>query len=66
MGIHIKGSDLVDLTELLNEETGRRMLPSAVSLDGVAPFKFNLNLNGGRECVPKPTFPPLSNEDCET
>lgn len=33
VGIHIKGSDLVDLTELLNEETGRRMLPSAVIKD---------------------------------
>ncbi|GAQ78439.1 Nucleoside diphosphate-sugar hydrolase of the MutT (NUDIX) family [Klebsormidium nitens] len=28
VGIHIKGSDLVDLTALLDESTGRRMLPS--------------------------------------
>ena len=30
VGIHIKGSDLVDLTALLDESTGRRMLPSPV------------------------------------
>ena len=29
-GIHIKTSDLVDLTALMNESTGRKMFPSPV------------------------------------